>query len=306
MRDRKKARGGKSVANTGQKPLRSTKAPHPFEPDAANRPRTTSRAESCPPVRPAGADGDSQAFRRPSSDLVAIFGFHAVREVLRTRKRRLLDIFATQAAAEKLAADIKGAGLNAHIVEAEALSRRLGAETVHQGVMLEARPFEALDLSDIEPASGVVLVLDQITDPHNVGAILRTAAAFRVDAVVMTERHAPEMTGVLAKAASGGLEHVPIVHVVNLARALKTMSELGYLRVGLDSEGEASLGGSPLRRPLALVLGGEGKGLRRLTRENCDLVARLDLAGPIKSLNVSNACAVALTVVELRLADRLR
>jgi 23S rRNA (guanosine2251-2'-O)-methyltransferase len=317
-RDRKQAPAAKGSARPPRKPRRfeakptaglaashrpypgSNAAPHaPAKPARAAKPAQAARASS--------AAGDPQAtFRRPSQELVALYGFHAVREALRSRKRKLLDIFATPAAAEKLSAEILGAGLSAHIVEADALSRRLGADAVHQGVMLEARPFEPLDLADIEQASGVVLVLDQITDPHNVGAILRTAAAFRVDAVVMTERHAPEMTGVLAKAASGGLEHAPIVHVVNLARALKTLGELGYLRVGLDSAGEASLGAAPLARPLALVLGGEGKGIRRLTRENCDLVARLDMAGPIKSLNVSNACAVALTLVELRLADRLR
>jgi 23S rRNA (guanosine2251-2'-O)-methyltransferase len=233
---------------------------------------------------------------------VALFGFHAVREALRAGKRKLLDIYATKAAAQKLVEDIEAAGLTVHIVEPEELSRRLGAGAVHQGVMLEARPLEPLDLSEIETQSGVILVLDQITDPHNVGAILRTAAAFRVDALVLTDRHAPEMTGVLAKAASGGLEHVPIIHVVNLARTLQSLGEMGYLRVGLDSAGEQRLGAAPLTRPLALVLGGEGKGLRRLTRENCDIVARLDMAGPIKSLNVSNACAVALTVVEQRLA----
>jgi len=313
-RDRKKASATKGSARPPRKPRRFEAKPA-AGPGAAHH----SHAASHPPVKPAGsakparaqkppsAAGDAPAtFRRPSQELVALYGFHAVREALRSGKRKLLDIFATPAAAEKLSDEILGAGLSAHIIEADALSRRLGADAVHQGVMLEARPFEPLDLADIEPASGVVLVLDQITDPHNVGAILRTAAAFRVDAVVMTERHAPEMTGVLAKAASGGLEHAPIVHVVNLARALKTLGELGYMRVGLDSAGEASLGAAPLTRPLALVLGGEGKGIRRLTRENCDLVARLDMTGPIKSLNVSNACAVALTLVELRLADRLR
>jgi 23S rRNA (guanosine2251-2'-O)-methyltransferase len=303
-RDRKKASGGKWSARA--KPPRRSEPRPAVEPEAGRRPRAPSNAPPHQPGAAAGAAGDAQAFRRPSSELVALYGFHAVREALRSRKRKLLDIFATQAVAEKLATDIQDAGLSAHIVETEALSRRLGADAVHQGVMLEARPFEPLDLADIEPASGIVLVLDQITDPHNVGAILRTAAAFRVDAVVMTERHAPEMTGVLAKAASGGLEHAPIIHVVNLARALKSLREMGYLRVGLDSAGEAALGASPLARPIALVLGGEGKGLRRLTRENCDLVARLDMAGPIKSLNVSNACAVALTLVELSLADRLR
>ena len=247
--------------------------------------------------------GEIRSFRSPSSDCVALYGFHAVCEAIRAGKRKLLDVYATKAAAERLAPEIAAAGLTAHIVEAKDLSRRLGPSAVHQGVLLEARPLDAIDLSEIPSSSGVILVLDQITDPHNVGAILRTAAAFRVDAMVMTERHAPELAGVLAKAASGGLEHVPIVHVVNLARALEGLDELGYLRVGLDSEGEAALDASPLKRPLALVLGGEGKGLRRLTRENCDIVARLDMAGAIKSLNVSNACAVALTLVALRLAD---
>jgi 23S rRNA (guanosine2251-2'-O)-methyltransferase len=226
-----------------------------------------------------------------------------VAEALRAGKRKPLDIYATGAAAEKLAPEIAAAGLTAHIVEAKDLSRRLGPGAVHQGLLLEARPLDAIDLSGIPSSSGVILVLDQITDPHNVGAILRTAAAFRVDAMVMTERHAPKLAGVLAKAASGGLEHVPMVLVVNLARALEELDEMGYLRVGLDSEGETALDASPLTRPLALVLGGEGKGLRRLTRENCDIVARLDMAGAIKSLNVSNACAVALTLVALRLAD---
>ena len=167
--------------------------------------------------------------------------------------------------------------------------------------MLETRPLPARDLSDIENNSGIVLVLDQITDPHNVGAILRTAAAFAVDALVVTERHAPEFSGVLAKTASGGLEHVPIVEVVNLARAMEELGDMGYLRVGLDSEGSASLEDMVLSRPLALALGAEGAGLRRLTRENCDLVARLDMPGAIKSLNVSNACAIALSVATMKL-----
>ena len=143
--------------------------------------------------------------------------------------------------------------------------------------------------------TGLVLALDQITDPHNVGAILRTAAAFAVDAVIVTERHAPEFSGVLAKSASGGLEHVPLIEVVNLARALDHLGDAGYLRVGLDSEAP-EVSTAALSRPTVLVLGAEGKGLRRLTREKCDALARLDLPGAIKSLNVSNACAVALTL----------
>ncbi len=236
-------------------------------------------------------------FRRAASGVAILYGFHAVREALRGKRRKILDIYATEAAARRLASEIADAGLCPHIVATEDLVRRLGVSAVHQGVVLEALPLEPLDLSDIVSRSGIVLVLDQITDPHNVGAILRTASAFGADAVVVTRRHAPEMAGVVAKAASGGIEHVAIVSVVNLARALERLGESGYLRLGLDSEAELSLATVSLRRPIALVLGGEGKGLRRLSRENCDFLVRLDMPGAIKSLNVSNACAVALTLL---------
>ncbi|WP_036255209.1 TrmH family RNA methyltransferase [Methylocapsa acidiphila] len=245
--------------------------------------------------------GQTPSFRRPAAELVALFGFHAVREALRVKRRKLLDIYATQAAADRLEGEIANAGLRPHIVQPEDLTHRLGATAAHQGLMLEARPLEPIDLSEISSRSGVVLVLDQITDPHNVGAILRTAAAFGVDALVTTERHAPEMAGVLAKAASGGLEHVDVVAVVNLSRALQELGEMGYQRIGLDSEAPVDFAELRLRRPVALALGGEGKGLRRLTKENCDDLARLDMPGPIKSLNVSNACAVALTLTLRRL-----
>ena len=238
---------------------------------------------------------------KPSADKALIWGFHSVREALRSQRREAVRLFATAAAAERLAAEIAGKGLTPVLVEAEDISRRLPPETVHQGLLLEARPLPSLDISDI-PAAGVVLALDQVTDPHNVGAILRTAAAFGLDAIVTTERHSPDLAGVLAKTASGGLEHVPIVAVVNLARALDELGEMGVLRVGLDSEGPASLEDTVLSRPLCLALGAEGKGLRRLTRERCDVLARLDMPGRIKSLNVSNACAVALTLTRAKLA----
>jgi 23S rRNA (guanosine2251-2'-O)-methyltransferase len=184
------------------------------------------------------------------------------------------------------------------VQEIEAL---VGPDAVHQGIVAEADPLASPTVEDLEPQR-LVLVLDQITDPHNVGAILRSAAAFAVEAVIVTARHSPEATGVLAKAASAALEHVPLVIVPNLARALDALKEKNVFVVGLDSSGEADLATVPLRAPLALVVGAEGKGLRQLTRTHCDVVARIALPGKIKSLNVSNATALALFVVGGRLA----
>lgn len=254
-----------------------------------------------------GERPSSAAARLPqkgAADATLIYGFHAVLAALVARRRRLSAIHVTEAAAARLAREIAAAGLSPRIVTGEDLSQRLGAGAVHQGVMLEAGPIEPIDLSEIVDHSGIVLVLDQITDPHNVGAILRTAAAFAVDAFVTTTRHAPELSGLVAKAASGGLDHVPIVEVVNLARALEDLGRMGYWRIGLDSEGPTTFETAPVTRPVALVLGAEDKGLRRLTREHCDALARLDMPGAIKSLNVSNACAVALTLTRQRLAGQ--
>jgi 23S rRNA (guanosine2251-2'-O)-methyltransferase len=249
---------------------------------------------------PKRGHGPSRGEPRPS-DVAQIYGFHSVSAALRAPRRKLIRLYATEAAAERLSADIAARGVEVLILSNEDISLRAPREAVHQGVLLEARPLAPIDLSEL-PERGLVVVLDQVTDPHNVGAILRSAAAFAVDALVTTERHSPEFTGVLAKSASGGLEHVPICSVANLARALGEMGEAGYLRVGLDSQGPQTLEASVLSRPMALILGAEGKGLRRLTRENCDILARLDMPGAIKSLNVSNACAVALSVATTKLA----
>ncbi len=256
-------------------------------------------------VQAAPASGGRRSTRhdarhRSPPDVAQIWGYHPVREALRSPRREILRLWATADAAERVATEIAAREITPSLVSLDEISARLPADSVHQGLLLEARPLESLDIADL-PAKGLVLVLDQVTDPHNVGAIVRTAAAFAVDAIVTTERHSPHMTGVLAKAASGGLEHVPLCVVVNLARALEALGDMGYLRVGLDSDGPASLEDTVLSRPLALVLGAEGKGLRRLSRENCDVLARLDMPGAIRSLNVSNACAVALAVTGMKL-----
>ncbi len=232
------------------------------------------------------------------SDFARIYGFHAVVAALAAPRRELIRLYATEAAAERLAAQIAARGVEVKLASNDEIAARLPRDAVHQGVLLEAKPLQPIDVSEL-PEKGLVIVLDQVTDPHNVGAILRTSAAFAVDALVTTERHSPEFAGALAKAASGGLEHVPICTVTNLARALEAIGDLGYWRVGLDSEASAVLGAEPLARPLALVLGAEGKGLRRLTREKCDVLTRLELPGAIKSLNVSNACAIALALANV-------
>ena len=257
------------------------------------------KPQTRPPAMPeTAARGEPR--EKSGGDLVRIYGFHSVEAALKAPRRELVRLYATEAAAERLKGAIETRGVETRIMSLEEISARSPREAVHQGLLLEARPLAPIDISELPP-NGLVLVLDQITDPHNVGAILRTAAAFAVDALVTTERHSPELSGALAKSASGGLEHVAVATVTNLARALTEMGDMGYLRVGLDSEAAAPLDEVPLSRPLALVLGAEGKGLRRLTRERCDVLARLDLPGAIKSLNVSNAAAIALALAHRRL-----
>ncbi|HWV52807.1 23S rRNA (guanosine(2251)-2'-O)-methyltransferase RlmB [Pseudorhodoplanes sp.] len=237
------------------------------------------------------------------ADTAILYGLHTVEAALANPRRRIRALYATENAAKRLAADGIALKVTPQIVRPDEIARRLGPDAVHNGLLAEADPLDAPDLSEL-PAEGIVLVLDQITDPHNVGAILRSAAAFGVTALVTTARHSPEATGVLAKSASGALDYVPIVTVQNLARGLAALRERGFLLVGLDSEGDADLAATQLRSPLALVLGAEGKGLRQLTRETCDRTARLDLPGAIKSLNVSNAAALALYVATTRLHPR--
>jgi 23S rRNA (guanosine2251-2'-O)-methyltransferase len=234
-------------------------------------------------------------------DLAVLYGWHTVKAALENPARKVRKFLATENAARRLAEE--GVAAAPEIVRPTAIAERLAADAVHQGLYLEADPLPSPTLEAL-PETALVLVLDQITDPHNVGAIVRTAAAFGVDTIVTTIRHSPSATGVLAKSASGGLEHVPFAIVRNLAEALIALGERGFLRVGFDSSGEVELGAIAVRRPLAVVLGAEGKGLRQRTRECCDVVGRLDMPGPIKSLNVSNAAAVALYALSNRLPPK--
>ena len=210
-----------------------------------------------------------------------------------------MKLLATENAAQRLGPLLAKRGLKPELVTPKDLDRLLGADAVHQGVMLEAEPLPFVALDDVD-ANGVLLVLDQVTDPQNVGAALRSAAAFGASGLVMTERHSPPLHGVLAKAASGALDIVPVILVKNLAQALNELGERGVLRVGLAEEASETLESAPLTRPLALVLGAEGKGLRQLTREHCDRLCRISTQSVLASLNVSNAAAVALHWASLK------
>jgi 23S rRNA (guanosine2251-2'-O)-methyltransferase len=229
----------------------------------------------------------------PNGDAV-IYGWHSVLAALRNPERQVRRLLATPNALKRLAEE--GIPDLPAPVEVREIDRLAGPGAVHQGIALLAASLPERDVADLADAR-LVVVLDQVTDPHNVGAILRSAAAFAADAVILTERHGPEDSGLLAKAASGGLEHVTLIRAKNLARALDALAELGFLRLGLDSENAAPLESVALGAKTALVLGAEGKGLRRLTREKCDVLVRLAMPGAIRSLNVSNAAAVALYAV---------
>jgi 23S rRNA (guanosine2251-2'-O)-methyltransferase len=259
--------------------------------------------------RPHGKSGrrDPQA-RRPNFeiDTTVLYGWHPVVEAIRNGKRTIRRLLATENSAKRLSEELEvPLPIEPEIVRPHEISRLLEPDAVHQGLYVEADPLRS---PSVETLSGkrIVLALDQITDPHNVGAIVRTAAAFDVEAIITTARHSPAATGVLAKSASGGLEHVPFMVVRNLSDTLTALGERGFQRIGLDSSGDASLDDVEINLPVVLVLGSEGKGLRQRTRECCDVIGQLDMPGAIKSLNVSNAAAICLYAVVKGAARSIR
>ena len=191
---------------------------------------------------------------------------------------------------------IESAGLQPQVLDAGEIGRAIGQPGAsHQGLALAAAPIEPVGLDDLaDPAEGVLVILDQVTDPQNVGAILRSAAAFGARGVIVQDRHAPQLAGALVKAAAGALETVPVARVVNLARALERLSDLGWRAVGLSGTAEASPEQALDGDPTVLVLGSEGEGMRRLVSEHCDALARIPMPGGFESLNVSTAAAIAL------------
>ena len=261
-----------------------------------NRQKSQDRSKSGE-RRPAGRSPGPRARSGPKGGSAEqnsfLYGHHAVTEALANPKRRLDALICTA----QVAKDIEKAGLTVRIKPEIAsggeISALLPPGAVHQGIALKTTPLHEPDLDSLADSVTRIAILDQVTDPHNVGAILRSAAVFGVSALVMTERNSPPQSGVLAKSASGALEHVSICRVSNLARAMEKLGKQGFTTIGLDGSSNDELSTLDLTGSIALVLGAEGAGLRRLTREYCDWIAKLPASGPMRSLNVSNAAAVA-------------
>lgn len=230
--------------------------------------------------------------RAKPGDQFWIYGTHAVHAALLNPARQKHSLLSTKSAAESLPANSP----RPEIMTAADIERRLPSGSIHQGIALLTAPLAEDSLETLSPISSrdVVVVLDQVTDPQNIGAILRTCSAFGAKALLMQERHSPPLSGVVAKAATGALEHVATHHVTNISRALDTLADLGYERLGLAEGGSLPLPDYKRSGPLALVLGAEGSGLRRLTKEHCDQLISLPTSEIQSSLNVSNAAAVAL------------
>ncbi len=242
-----------------------------------------------------------QAKRAAASETVWLFGLHAVRDALMNPARERLRLVVTKNAEAKLADAIAQSGMEAEISDPRKFAAPIDPDSVHQGAALEVKPLDWGTLEDASMREGAgparIVLLDRVTDPHNVGAILRSAEVFGARAVVGVQRHSAPETGSLAKTASGALERQPYLRIRNLADGIEELQKLGYYVVGLDGEAtqtiEEALEGRT-DRPVALVLGAEGPGLREKTKETVDALVRIDFAGGFGSLNVSNAAAVAL------------
>jgi len=252
--------------------------------------------------KPAWVIEKERARRAAAAETVWLFGLHTVRDALVNPRRERLRLIVSRNAADKLADPIAAAGMEPEIADPRRFPAPLDPSSVHQGAALEVKPLDWGGLQELCAPRGPqdaprVVLLDRVTDPHNAGAILRSAEVFGARAVIAPARHAAPETGALAKAASGALERQPYVRLRNLATAMEQLKAMGYLLAGLDGSGEADLpvlAGQAAGRPLGLVLGAEGAGLRARTAELCDRLVRIPASGDFGSLNVSNAAAVAL------------
>ena len=233
---------------------------------------------------------------RDNNDKLYLYGLHTVRQALANPNRKKLRLYATKNATLRLEFDLMDVP-ELEILEAlpKELDRMVGSDAVHQGMILEVTPIPTKSLTELKECN-LLLILDQVTDPHNVGAIMRSAVALGAGAIITTSRYSPVESGVLAKSASGASDLIDHIEVKNLSDALETLQENEFFVVGLDSEEAIPFEDLRPQSKIALVLGAEGKGLRQKTRDTCNQLAKLDMPGEIKSLNVSNAAALALYI----------
>ncbi|MBU0859261.1 MAG: 23S rRNA (guanosine(2251)-2'-O)-methyltransferase RlmB [Alphaproteobacteria bacterium] len=307
-RDRDDRRGGKGPEKQGKPPRQGgrddgrggNRPPR----GGADRPHDRSRNES---------RGDNFHDRSPDQPRSGggrgtLWGTHAVRAAWLNPARNIRGLFGTEEALESFAdtlAEARDDGLDRPkptVVDRRALDRMTGMGAVHQGLALDTAPLEDVSVQDLiniaaNRERSVIVMLDQVTDPHNVGAIMRSACAFDAVGIVMQKRHAPELDGVLVKTASGAAEHIPVAYETNLSRTLEVLQEDGFFALALDERGEISLEDLPAYAKAVIVMGAEGPGIRRLVKEHCDRLVRLPTDGPMGVLNVSNATAVALYAI---------
>lgn len=237
-----------------------------------------------------GGNSNSGEGERLTDGTVWIYGTHAVMAAMANPKRKVLDLRATRNAAEALPE-----GTRVNLIEGEELSAKLPAGAVHQGIAVRVTPLEVIEIDQAIPdVAGIVLILDQVTDPQNIGAVFRSAAAFGARAIIQQDRKAPPITGSLAKAAVGGIELVPDVRVVNISQTIKQLADDGWMTIGLSGDADKELSEVLDGSPVVLVMGAEGKGLRHLVAERCDFLARIPIGTQMESLNVSAASAIAL------------
>jgi len=238
---------------------------------------------------------------RATSGHVRLWGRHAVEAALKNPARQHRKLWATREAIESLDGELPP-DFSVEYADVQDLARLVARDAPHQGLVLECEGLEDVFLDEVMDgeADRPIVILDQVTDPHNVGAILRSAAAFNAAAIVTQDRHAPPESGVVAKSASGALEVVPWVRVVNLARAMEEMAEAGYWCIGMTGAADTTLADALPAGPVALVLGAEGDGMRQNIAAHCDALAKLPISRTVESLNVSNAAAIALYAVATR------
>ncbi len=256
--------------------------------------------------KPAWVVDKERRARTEAKETVWLFGLHAVRDALLNPRREKLRLVVTKNALDKLETAVAASGMEPEVVDPRRFTAPIDEGSVHQGAALEVRPLDwgrLVDVAVTGAGAPLVVLLDRVTDPHNAGAVLRSAEVFGARAVIAPRHHSAPETGALAKTASGALERQPYLRVTNLSEAMEELKAAGYLLIGLEGEAEATLGAALAAagtRPVGLVLGAEGPGLREKTRATCDVLARIPAAGGFGSLNVSNAAAVALYAAATR------